>query len=147
MPSLRSGLYIVRAVCEATADQQLFLIYWPEDSTWDDSAPSSVRRNRVTFMRSGQFLLVEALLLTKYARYLMKMCDQVTALISPEHARSIIWNDQEGENAIMDLDEDHDESSRLFTFEVAKTNEQEESVKLRLGFKVSSLYRNEWLST
>ncbi|KAG1764551.1 hypothetical protein EDD22DRAFT_883267 [Suillus occidentalis] len=121
MPSLRSGLYIVRAVCEATADQQLFLIYWPEDSTWDDSAPSSVRRNRVTFMR-----------------YLMKMCDQVTALISSEHARSIIWNDQEGENAIMDLDEDHDESSRLFTFEVAKTNEQEESVKLRLGFKATS---------
>ncbi|KAG1848075.1 hypothetical protein DFJ58DRAFT_729977 [Suillus subalutaceus] len=118
MPSLRSGLYIVRAVCEATPDQQLFLIYWPEDSTWDDSAPSSVRRNRVTFMR-----------------YLMKMCDQVTALISPEHARSIVWNDQQGEDAIMDLDEDHDESSRLFTFEVAKTNEQEEAVKSRPGFK------------
>ncbi|KAG1809694.1 uncharacterized protein BJ212DRAFT_1484392 [Suillus subaureus] len=121
MPSLRSGLYIVRAVCEATPDQQLFLIYWPEDSTWDDSAPSSVRRNRVTFMR-----------------YLMKMCDQVTALISPEHARSIVWNDQEGEDAIMDLDEDHDESSRLFTFEVAKTNEQEEAVKSRPGFKATS---------
>ncbi|KAG2040447.1 hypothetical protein BDR03DRAFT_892378 [Suillus americanus] len=121
MPSLRSGLYIVRAVCEATPDQQLFLVYWPEDSTWDDSAPSSVRRNRVTFMR-----------------YLMKMCDQVTALISPEHARSIVWNDQEGEDAIMDLDEDHDESSRLFTFEVAKTNEQEEAVKSRPGFKATS---------
>ncbi|KAG1889124.1 hypothetical protein F4604DRAFT_1673832 [Suillus subluteus] len=105
----------------ATPDQQLFLIYWPEDSTWDDSAPSSVRRNRVTFMR-----------------YLMKMCDQVTALISPEHARSIVWNDQQGENAIMDLDEDHEESSRLFTFEVAKTNEQEEAVKSRPGFKATS---------
>ncbi|KAG1720811.1 hypothetical protein EDB19DRAFT_1646869 [Suillus lakei] len=121
MPSLRSGLYIVRAACEATPDQQLFLIYWPEDSTWDDSAPSSVKRNRVTFMR-----------------YLMKMCDQVTAFISPEHARSIVWNDQEAEDAIMDLDEDHDESSRLFTFEVAKTNEQEEAVKSRPGFKATS---------
>ncbi|KAG1886418.1 uncharacterized protein F5891DRAFT_1082392 [Suillus fuscotomentosus] len=121
MPSLRSGLYIVRAVCEATPDQQLFLIYWPEDSTWDDSAPSSVRRNRVTFMR-----------------YLMKMCDQVTSLISPEHARSIVWNSQEGEDTVMDLDEDHDESSRLFTFEVAKTNEQEEAVKPRPGFKATS---------
>lgn len=70
----------------------------------------------------------------------MKMCDQVTALISPEHARSIVWNDQEGENAIMDLDEDHDESSRLFTFEVAKTKEQEEAVQPRLGFKVSSVF-------
>ncbi|KAG1840861.1 hypothetical protein C8R48DRAFT_739797 [Suillus tomentosus] len=121
MPSLRSGLYIVRAVCEATPDQQLFLIYWPEDSTWDDSAPSSVRRNRVTFMR-----------------YLTKMCDQVTALISQEHAQSIVWNSQEGEDIVMDLDEDHDESSRLFTFEVAKTNEQEEAVKPRPGFKAMS---------
>ncbi|KAG2365210.1 hypothetical protein BDR07DRAFT_1399490 [Suillus spraguei] len=121
MPTLRSGLYIVRAACEATPDQQLFLIYWPEDLTWDDSAPSSVRRNRVTFMR-----------------YLMKMCDQVTALISPEHARSIVWNDQEGEDVTVDLDEDRDESSRLFTFEVAKTNEQEEAVKPRPGFKATS---------
>jgi hypothetical protein len=68
----------------------------------------------------------------------MKMCDQVTALISPEHAQSIVWNDQEAEDIIMDLDEDHDESCRLFTFEVAKTNEQEEAVVSRPGFKVSS---------
>ncbi|KAG2116835.1 hypothetical protein DEU56DRAFT_984883 [Suillus clintonianus] len=121
MPSLRSGLYIVRTACEATPDQQLFLIYWPEDSTWDDSAPSSVRRNRVTFMR-----------------YLMKMCDQVIALISSEHAQSIVWNDQESEDAVMDPDGDHDESSRLFTFEVSKTNEQEEAVKSRQGFNATS---------
>jgi hypothetical protein len=69
------------------------------------------------------------------------MCDQVTAFISPEHARSIVWSDQEGEDAIMNLDEEHDESSRLFTFEVAKTNEQEEAVKSRPGFKVSLVYR------
>ncbi|KAG1725513.1 hypothetical protein EDB19DRAFT_1644008 [Suillus lakei] len=123
MPSLRSGLYIVRAACEATPDQQLFLIYWPEDSTWDDSAPSSVKRNRVTFMR-----------------YLMKMCDQVTTLISPEHARSIVWNDQEAEDTIMDLDEDHGGCGRLVTFEVAKTNEQVEAVKPRPGFKATSQY-------
>ncbi|KAG2136644.1 hypothetical protein DEU56DRAFT_356200 [Suillus clintonianus] len=121
MPSLRSGLYIVRTACEATPDQQLFLIYWPEDSTWDDSAPSSVRCNRVTFMR-----------------YLMKMCDQVIALISSEHAQSIVWNDQESEDTVMDPDEGHDESSRLFTFEVSKTNEQEEAVKSRPGFKATS---------
>ncbi|KAG1848258.1 hypothetical protein F4604DRAFT_1935471 [Suillus subluteus] len=130
MPSLRSGLCIVRATCEATPDQQLFLVYWPEDSTWNDSAPSSVRCNRVTFMR-----------------YLMKMGDQVTALISPEHARSIVCNDQEGEDVIMDPDEDHDESSRLLTFEVAKTNEQEEAVNSPPGFKVSSVYRYKWSST
>ncbi|KAG0701346.1 hypothetical protein DFH29DRAFT_990130 [Suillus ampliporus] len=121
MPSLRSGLYIVRTACDATPDQQIFLIYWPEDSTWDDSAASSVRRNRVTFMR-----------------YLMKMCDQVIALISPEHAQTIVWNEQEGEDGVMDLDEDHDESSRMFTFEVSKTNEQEEAVNSRPGFKATS---------
>lgn len=34
----------------------------------------------------------------------------------------------------MDIDE---ESDRLFTFEVAKTNEQEENVEARPGFTVS----------
>jgi hypothetical protein len=49
---LSSGLYIVRA--NATTDlldERHYVIYWPEDSTWNDSAPSLVRRNRVTFMR------------------------------------------------------------------------------------------------
>jgi hypothetical protein len=34
------------------ADERYYVIYWPEDTTWDDSAASSVCRNRVTFMRS-----------------------------------------------------------------------------------------------
>ncbi|OJA14299.1 hypothetical protein AZE42_01566 [Rhizopogon vesiculosus] len=121
-PSLRSGLYIVRTSSEVAAapDQQLFLIYWPEDQTWDDSAPSSVRRNRVTFMR-----------------YLTKMCDQVTALISPEHAKLLKWNKQECEDTVMDVNGAQDESSdssRMITFEVTKTNEREEAVKWRPGF-------------
>ncbi|KAG1814812.1 hypothetical protein EV424DRAFT_1541298 [Suillus variegatus] len=40
MPSLHSGLYLIRAVREATPNQQRYHIYWPEDSTWDDSASS-----------------------------------------------------------------------------------------------------------
>jgi hypothetical protein len=44
-PHLRSGLYILRDA------EQIFVIYWPEPSTWNDDAVSSVRRNRVTFMR------------------------------------------------------------------------------------------------
>ncbi|OAX36473.1 hypothetical protein K503DRAFT_802014, partial [Rhizopogon vinicolor AM-OR11-026] len=119
MPSLRSGLYIVRTSGEAAAapEQQIFLIYWPEDQTWDDSAPSSVRRNRVTFMR-----------------YLTKMCDQVTALISPEHGQLLKWNKQECEDTVMDVNGAQDESSRMITFEVTKTNEREEAVKWRPGF-------------
>ncbi|KAG1731285.1 hypothetical protein EDB19DRAFT_1881018 [Suillus lakei] len=122
-PSLRSGLYIVRTNYEATSDEQLFVVYWPEDATWDDSAPSSVKRNRVTFMR-----------------YLTTMCDQIMALISPEHARSIVWHGQEGEDIVKEMDKDEYEPDRMFTFEVRKTNEQEEAVKPRPGFKATSIY-------
>ncbi|KAG2051772.1 hypothetical protein BDR06DRAFT_958570 [Suillus hirtellus] len=119
-PSLRSGLYVVRTNCEATSDEQMFVIYWPEDATWDDSAPSSVKRTRVTFMR-----------------YLTTICDQVMALISPEHARSVVWSGQESEDT-MEMDENQDEYDRMFTFEVTKTNEQEEAIKPRPGFKATS---------
>ncbi|OAX35069.1 hypothetical protein K503DRAFT_868508 [Rhizopogon vinicolor AM-OR11-026] len=120
-PTLRSGLYIVRTNCEANSDEQLFLVYWPEDGTWDDSAPSSMKCNRVTFMR-----------------YLTKLCDQVTALISPEHARSIVCNEQDGEDPLMKMKEDQDAFDRMFTCGVAKTSEHEEAVTPRLGFKATS---------
>lgn len=51
---LRSGLYLAlpleRDPNEVTT-YQAYIVYWPEDSTWDDAAISSIRRNRVTFMR------------------------------------------------------------------------------------------------
>ncbi|THG96228.1 hypothetical protein EW026_g5569, partial [Hermanssonia centrifuga] len=97
-----------------------YAIYWPEDSTWDDDAVSSVQRNRVTFMR-----------------YLTKIADQVVALISEKHANSIVWA-EESQDASMDVDTD-DESDRLFTFQVAKTHEQEENVKCRTGFKIHDM--------
>ena len=49
-PILRSGLYVVRSFV-STAKEQAYVLYWPEDTTWDDQAISSVRRNRVMFMR------------------------------------------------------------------------------------------------
>ncbi len=49
--TLSSGLYIVKANATDLSDERHYVIYWPEDSTWNDSATSSVRRNRVTFMR------------------------------------------------------------------------------------------------
>ena len=51
-PILRSGLYIMRTFTSA-AEEQTYVLYWPEDTTWDDNAASSVQRNRVTFMRYG----------------------------------------------------------------------------------------------
>ncbi|KAI9443938.1 hypothetical protein H4582DRAFT_1807523, partial [Lactarius indigo] len=117
--TLSSGLYIVTASAVGPADERHYVIYWPEDSTWDDSASSSVRRNRVTFMR-----------------YLTKMCDQVVALISTGHSASIIWNDEDRDSVSIDMDVG--DSERLFTFEVAKTNEQEESAVSRPGFQINS---------
>jgi hypothetical protein len=55
-------------------------------------------------------------------------------LISPEHANSIVWSEESGDVS-MDLEDD--ETDRLFTFEVAKTNEQEEGVSVRPGLTVS----------
>ena len=57
--------------------------------------------------------------------YLLKMCDQVVALISSEHADTIVWNEEDEADCF--LDAVNDESDRLFAFEVAQTNEQEET--------------------
>ena len=53
-PTLRSGLYIVTTPERARGFHQIFVLYWPEQTTWNDSAASSVRRNRITFMRFVQ---------------------------------------------------------------------------------------------
>ena len=53
-PTLRSGLYII-ATPEQAGTRQIFVLYWPEQTTWDDYATSSVRRNRITFMRFVHF--------------------------------------------------------------------------------------------
>ncbi|KAF7978535.1 hypothetical protein HWV62_45432 [Athelia sp. TMB] len=115
-PTLRSGLYIVQPLAKAEA---LYVVYWPEATTWDDSAVSATRRNRVTFMR-----------------YLTKICDQITALISPEHAKTLVWKEEEDDAMV--LDGENEQSDRLFSFEVAKTSEQEETVTIRTGFQMTS---------
>jgi hypothetical protein len=51
-PILRSGLYIIRTSTVAT-EEQTYVVFWPEDTSWDDNAVSKVQRNRVTFMRYG----------------------------------------------------------------------------------------------
>jgi hypothetical protein len=60
------------------------------------------------------------------------MCDQVVALLSPEYSTSLVWNDEDAQAVGMDTGD----SDRLFTFEVAKTNEQEENAVARPGFQV-----------
>ncbi len=50
-PTLSSGLYILAAGQVDSSQERHYVIYWPEDTTWNDSAAGSVSRNRVTFMR------------------------------------------------------------------------------------------------
>ena len=66
--------------------------------------------------------------------YLTKMCDQVVALLSREHTASIVWGDEDSDTESMDIDTREDD--RLYTYEVAKLNEQEESAATRPGFQV-----------
>ena len=65
------------------------------------------------------------------------MCDQVVAMLSSDDTASVVWNedDEDGDTSSA-VDIDAGDSKRLFTFEVAKTNEQEESVASRTGFRV-----------
>ncbi|KAI6143614.1 hypothetical protein BKA82DRAFT_127237 [Pisolithus tinctorius] len=120
-PTLRSGLYLLRPTEPYGQTEQIFVVYWPQENTWDDSAPSQVRRNRVTFMR-----------------YLTKMCDQVVSLISSAHAQTIVWND--GDEDDDEARDEDDEGDRIINCVVDRTTEQEESVQVREGFKVPSGY-------
>jgi len=68
--------------------------------------------------------------------YLTKICDQVVALLSSEQSASIVWNDEQTNAESADM-VTGDDSDRLFTFEVAETNEQVESAVARPGFQVT----------
>ncbi|EJD48573.1 hypothetical protein AURDEDRAFT_183459 [Auricularia subglabra TFB-10046 SS5] len=130
-PYLRSGLYIVDAgpaSADTAAPRRNYVIYWPEDTTWSDHAPSASRRNRVAFIR-----------------YLTKLTDQILVFVSPEHAQNIVWKDSvpqvmsDAGDDDDDLDDDDDifSSDRVFDFSVEKKAEQDEGVQVRAGFRLA----------
>ncbi|CAE6339205.1 unnamed protein product [Rhizoctonia solani] len=125
---LRSGLYLALPSdrgAKGSDTERAYILYWPEDSTWDDKAISSVRRNRITFMR-----------------YLSKLTDQMVALISPEQAGAMVWTSgRRGANDHAIHSEMFDES-RMFSFEVEKSTEQEEDAIAVTGFTVTPDTRN-----
>ncbi|KAA1477853.1 hypothetical protein DENSPDRAFT_787266 [Dentipellis sp. KUC8613] len=116
-PTLSSGLYFVKPPEFSDTENKIYVVYWPEPTTWDDAAVSAVARNRVTFIR-----------------YLTKICDQNIALISAECVRDIVWLEEDDEP--IDNISDFTDNDRIFTFTVAETNEQEENVTTRPGFIV-----------
>ncbi|KAH9005503.1 hypothetical protein EDB86DRAFT_2878568 [Lactarius hatsudake] len=53
---MRSGLYVLVYVIRtftSTEEERTYVVYWPEDTTWNDDAVSTVQCNslRVMFMR------------------------------------------------------------------------------------------------
>jgi hypothetical protein len=74
--------------------------------------------------------------LIKLYRYLTQVTDQIMALISHEHAASLVWDKEQDEQ-----EDDQGNHTRLFTFKVSKTKEQEEDIKYRPGFQVRSCVR------
>lgn len=62
------------------------------------------------------------------------MCDQIIVLLSLEHSASMIWDNEDSDSESVDLDTGN--TDRLFTFEVSKRNEQEESAVTRPAFQV-----------
>ncbi|KAI0314894.1 hypothetical protein OF83DRAFT_1134774 [Amylostereum chailletii] len=126
-PPLRSGLYVVRTETLGV-EEKIYVVYWPEETTWNDSAMSSVQRTRATFIR-----------------YLTKITDQNLAFVSSEHAAALVWKTDHPEE-LLDLsgpsDADILEPERIYTFEVAEIDEQEESVRVRAGINISSSYIN-----
>ncbi|KAI0698512.1 hypothetical protein C8T65DRAFT_697822 [Cerioporus squamosus] len=115
--SLRSGLYILKL----GDGDPMYVIYWPEDNTWEDNCAQSTHTSRVAFMR-----------------YLTKLCDQVACLMSADHANTIVW--RQPDETADDDDLEVDESDRMFTFEVLKTKEQEENVSAKMGFEAREVH-------
>jgi hypothetical protein len=71
-------------------------------------------------------------------RYLTKITDQILALVSTEHAQALDLDKfATYDKASEEPEEDHS-LDRMFSFSVAKTNEQSEAVKACPGFEVNT---------
>ncbi|CAE6410576.1 unnamed protein product [Rhizoctonia solani] len=117
---LRAGLYLALPLdrkAQESVPERAYIFFWPEDSTWDDKAISSVRRNRVTFMR-----------------YLTKLTDQIIALVSPEQADAMVWTTSKRDTNDPSIPSEIFDESRMFSFEVERSTEQKEDAIASRGF-------------
>jgi hypothetical protein len=64
------------------------------------------------------------------------ICDQIVALLSPEHSASLVWNEEN--NDTEDAYVETGGSDRVFEYQVSELNEQEENAVARPGFQVTS---------
>lgn len=131
-PFLRSGIYlfippIPASNTQAISSAVVYLIYWPEDETWNGDAFGSVRKNRVSFMR-----------------YLTKLTQDIRSLISEEHAAAFVWkhDDKNARGAAASdssTDDESDDDDRFVKFKVQKSGQDEECVQIYPGFTVGSM--------
>lgn len=74
--AFRSGLYIfANANATSSPGLILYLIYWPEKSTWDGSADEAGCRNRQAFIHR-----------------LTQLTTQIRLLVAREDEASIVWD-------------------------------------------------------
>ncbi|KAI6101004.1 hypothetical protein EV401DRAFT_1890426 [Pisolithus croceorrhizus] len=92
--TLRPGLYLLRTTpAEPNGSaEQVYVIYWPEQNTW-------MTQHHRKFAVIG---------------YLTRMCDQIVALVSSEHARRMVWSDVgDGDEDDEDCIDEDDEGDRI----------------------------------
>ncbi|KAI0296531.1 hypothetical protein B0F90DRAFT_1035697 [Multifurca ochricompacta] len=122
-PILRTGLYVVRSFA-STASEQAYILYWPEDTTWDDQTASPIQRNRVMFMK-----------------YLTRLCDQLVCLLSKAHSQAIIWGDDDAKrndgDDVLSYSRNED-PEQLLRSEAIKIKDQEENIVARPGFMINT---------
>lgn len=129
-PYLRSGIYLLILPSDLESDQTLsaniYVVYWPEDETWDDDAHPSIQKNRVTFMR-----------------YLTKLSSDIRPLVSQEHAAAFVWkydedeSDQAASDKSSSSEEESDDDDRFVKFEVTKTSDEDEGAQQFPGFTLT----------
>jgi hypothetical protein len=64
------------------------------------------------------------------------LADQIVALVSPSQARAFVWDTGARNKDLPEDQQENDDDSRLFSFEVSKSLEQEEDAIASSGFTV-----------
>ncbi|CAE6447396.1 unnamed protein product [Rhizoctonia solani] len=124
---IRSGLYLTisHGPNPAASSKTAYIVYWPEDNTWDDqesaeTVSNSLRRNRETFMR-----------------FLTKLCDQTIALFSASQAEAFVWERGIQNNVASENRPNNGAQLRMEEFHVLELDEQEDDVIASPGFEIS----------
>ncbi|CAE6445143.1 unnamed protein product [Rhizoctonia solani] len=121
--SLPPGLYLALLPNELEKSiKGVYIVYWPEATTWDDGAISlAIRHNRTTFMR-----------------YLTKMTDQIVGLISSSQARALNVKNS-GSNNNSSTEQTTEYYTNLSSFELVQSDDSGETgiISVHPGFNIS----------